>query len=126
VRQRKGSRQYWVVPGGRLEYGETFQECAVRELREETGLDIAVDKVIFLSEAIAPDRSRHIINIFVSGHVTGGKMQIGDEPILVGVEFLPLHELERCSLYPPVGKQILESISRGFAGSVQYLGNLWM
>jgi 8-oxo-dGTP diphosphatase len=126
VRHRKGNRQYWVLPGGRLEYGETFQECAIRELQEETGLDVAVDKLIFLSEAIAPDRSRHIVNVYLTAHVIGGVMKVGDEPVLAGVDYRPVEELEHGTLYPPVGKQIIENMHNKFDMGIQYLGNLWV
>lgn len=126
VRHRKGTRHYWVLPGGRLEYGETFHECAVRELKEETGLDVEVDKLIYLSEAIAPDRSRHIVNVYLTAHVTGGVMAVGDEPVLAGVDYVPLKELEECTLYPPVGKKLLENIAKGFEAGIEYLGNLWV
>ncbi len=126
VRHRKGNRLYWVLPGGRLEYGETFEECAIRELKEETGLDVAVDKALYLSEAIAPDRSRHIVNIFFKGHVTGGTIKLGNEPVLAGVNFFPVSILKETVLFPPVGKTILQSLSKNFEGDVQYLGNLWV
>jgi len=126
VRHRKGIKQYWVLPGGRLEYGETFSECAVRELKEETGLEVAVDRIVYLSEAIAPDRSRHIVNVYLTAHVTGGVMQLGDEPVLAGVDFVPLTELKTCTLYPPVGKIILDNIDNGFKPGIDYLGNLWV
>jgi 8-oxo-dGTP diphosphatase len=126
VRHRKGSRQYWVLPGGRLEYGETFDECAVRELKEETGLDVKVDRLIYLSEAIAPDRSRHIVNVYLTAHVVGGKLQLGDEPVLCGVDFVPLSELSVATLYPPVGARLLENLDKGFMPGIEYLGNLWV
>lgn len=126
VRHRKGNRQYWVLPGGRLEYGETFQECAVRELKEETGLDIEVEKVVFLSEAIAPDRSRHIVNVYLTARVTGGTMQVGDEPVLAGVDYVALEELERSTLYPPVGRYVIKEAQNQFESGIQYLGNLWV
>jgi ADP-ribose pyrophosphatase YjhB (NUDIX family) len=126
VRHRKGNRQYWVLPGGRLEYGETFQECGVRELKEETGLDVAIEGFIFLSEAIAPDRSRHIVNIYLKARVVGGMMKLGNEPVLAGVDFLPLDELNRITLFPPIGQAILDSIPNGSRRGIEYLGNLWV
>ncbi len=126
VRHRKGNRQYWVLPGGRLEYGETFFECAVRELKEETGLDVEVERFLFLSEAIAPDRSRHIVNIYIKAKVVGGTMKLGNEPVLAGVDFVPLSELQRVTLFPPIGKIILDSLPSGFQSGIEYLGNLWV
>jgi len=126
VRHRKGNRQYWVLPGGRLEYGETFHECAVREMREETGLDVEVDDFVYLSEALAPDRSRHIVNIYLTAHVVGGVLQVGDEPVLAGVDYVPMEELARLTLFPPIGKVVIESLPTSTKGCIKYLGNLWV
>ncbi|NCO04846.1 MAG: NUDIX domain-containing protein [Candidatus Magasanikbacteria bacterium] len=60
---------YWTIPGGGLEYGETIADCAKREAKEETGLDITdihFDKTV---EAIFPEKckeKKHFIflNIF--------------------------------------------------------------
>lgn len=126
VKHRKGNRQYWVLPGGRLEYGETFQECAVREMREETGLDVEVDEFVFLSEAIAPDRSRHIVNIYLTAHVVGGVLKVGDEPVLAGVDYLPISDLDKLTLFPAVGRTVIDSLPKATRGSIKYLGNLWV
>lgn len=126
VRHRKGNRQYWVLPGGRLEYGETFHECAVREMKEETGLDVEVERFCFLSEAIAPDRSRHIVNIYLKANITGGTMRVGNEPVLAGVDFVALEQLERITLFPPIGKTIVKALPDKFGNGIQYLGNLWV
>jgi ADP-ribose pyrophosphatase YjhB (NUDIX family) len=126
VKHRKRNRQYWVLPGGRLEYGETFFECAVREIKEETGLDVEVQRFLFLSEAIAPDRTRHIVNIYLKARVTGGVMKVGNEPVLAAVDFIALSELERITLFPPIGQVILDGVPTDFHDGVEYLGNLWV
>lgn len=126
VRHKKGNQRYWVLPGGRLEYGETFEECAVREVKEETGLEVEMERFLYLSEAIAPDRSRHIVNIFIKARVVGGTLKLGDEPVLAGVEFVRLEELAQMTLFPPVSDEIVESISGNSQKGIQYLGNLWV
>lgn len=125
VQHRKANRYYWVLPGGRIEYGEDFATCAVRELKEETNLDIKFEKVVFLSEAIAPDKSRHIINIYATAEVLGGELRLGIEPVLVDVGYKPILELNKITLYPPVADQIIEAYKEGFK-NLRYLGNLWV
>ena len=125
VQHRKAKRYYWVLPGGRIEFGEDFAMCGIRELKEETNLDITFGKVVFLSEAIAPDRSRHIINIYATGKVIGGELRVGDEPMLADAAYKPIMDLNKITLYPPVGDQIIAAYKEGFK-TMSYLGNLWV
>jgi 8-oxo-dGTP diphosphatase len=45
----------WSVPGGRVEVGETLHEAVVREVAEETGLEVVVERFLGWVERIGPD-----------------------------------------------------------------------
>jgi 8-oxo-dGTP diphosphatase len=48
IKQRyyKDGLDYWILPGGGLEDGETEEECIKREIKEETNLDVFVEKLL--------------------------------------------------------------------------------
>ncbi len=60
---------YYSIPGGHLEEGESFEECAVREVFEETGIKIPTDciKVIALTNDLATykESGRHYISVIL-------------------------------------------------------------
>ena len=45
-REHTGGRNYWLLPGGGQEEGETEEQCVVREMKEETGLDVKVERLL--------------------------------------------------------------------------------
>ena len=45
-RNTKPFKGYWALPGGRMDIGETIEQTIVREVKEETGLDVAIMRKI--------------------------------------------------------------------------------
>lgn len=50
IKQSVTAKRKWSLPGGRLEKGETIEHCLVRELKEETGLDVGVLKLLYVTD----------------------------------------------------------------------------
>jgi 8-oxo-dGTP diphosphatase len=78
----------WSLPGGVLECGETLREAAVREAREETGLEVETVDMLGVYERIIPGddgRTRyHYVLIDFLCRPTGGELQAGSDAAEVG------------------------------------------
>ncbi len=61
----------WGLPGGLLAFGETWHDCARREVREETGLEVIASRHVATTETFAPDRSSHEITLFLEAEARG-------------------------------------------------------
>jgi len=72
----------WMVPGGTLEWGETLEEAAVREVREETGIDIAIETFVEIIEAITPgDSGFHFVIMDYAAHERSGVLAAGSDAL---------------------------------------------
>jgi 8-oxo-dGTP diphosphatase len=65
----------WAAPGGRLEYGETIEACAGRELLEETGLLASGFELGPYSNDVFEEAERHFLTVFVTARGISGRAQ---------------------------------------------------
>ncbi|HVC03394.1 MAG TPA: NUDIX hydrolase [Candidatus Acidoferrales bacterium] len=127
VRHEKGGHSYWLVPGGGVDPGETLVEAGARELREETGYNVEVGRLVALCEAIDPNPGgRHIVNTVYSGTIRNGELAVGaNDKALRDARWLPVAELATLEMYPPIGAELLAVIRENGEGAVRVLGNTW-
>ena len=102
----------WSFPSGYIDYEEDFLTTAIRETKEETGLDVEVRSIInVVSSFVSP--SFHFLGIYVLARVMGGQLVAGDD--LEAVDWFPL-----AGPLPEMGFQedvaIIEMVRNGFAG----------
>jgi 8-oxo-dGTP diphosphatase len=78
LRTKAPSSGTWSVPGGKCEPGESAAEACVREVAEETGLRVAIQRFAGRVHRCAPGGIEYVIDDFVCG-VLSGKLAAGDD-----------------------------------------------
>lgn len=85
----------WSIPGGAVELGESLEDCVVREMREETGLDVEVGPVIEVFDRITRDETGgvryHFVLVDYLCWPVGGELIAGSD--VADVRFVDPSEL---------------------------------
>ncbi|WP_028782067.1 NUDIX hydrolase [Thalassobacillus devorans] len=82
----KGPKRGWEMPGGQVEIGESLIEAAIRETKEECGLEIEVTRFCGVFQNV----KRGICNTLFIGKPVGGKLTTTPEALDVG--FFPIEK----------------------------------
>jgi 8-oxo-dGTP diphosphatase len=122
--RRTDQEDVWVLPGGTPRSGEGTAAAARREVEEETGMQVAAERVAFVLETSSWDREHHRIEIVFLGAERDRRAIPVQLEESLDPSFIPLADLDKIGLRPPIAGYI-----RGFArfrqATASYLGNVW-
>ncbi|MEW5353520.1 NUDIX hydrolase [Streptomyces sp. 16-176A] len=108
--QRRRDNDLWALPGGGMEMDDSLPGAAVREVKEETGLDVEITGLVGTYTdprhviAYTDGEVRRQFNVCFTARITGGELAISDESTELRfvdpqeLESLPMHHTQRLRL----------------------------
>ncbi|MCR2823619.1 NUDIX hydrolase [Lederbergia panacisoli] len=103
----RGPRRGWEFPGGIIELGETIQDGIIREVKEETGIDIEIIKFC----GIYHNLTSSVCATCWQGKVIGGELQTSSESLEVG--FFSIEEALQMVTWSNFKERIIKIVDEG-------------
>jgi len=113
---------FYILPGGGQHESESLPEAAMREVAEETGLQVAADELLFAIEGIHGEDFHRVDLVFACRELGRSTAEHQGDHNQVGIAWLDLDNLNRAPLYPSKLRRPIMNYHQGKAYP-RYLGN---
>lgn len=121
VKQKLSDRRNWSLPGGKLEQGETIEHGIIREMKEETGLDVEIIKLLYLCDVSTSDHT--LVHITFLLHRADGKIKLPTNEFesnpISEVKFVPVSDLSEYGF----NRKFINLAENNFADTGSYVGD---
>jgi ADP-ribose pyrophosphatase YjhB (NUDIX family) len=115
--ERRSDNGWWGLPGGAIEAGESVRQAALREVREETGLEVCITGLLGVYSEPAgrivryPDNGdvAHLVDIALTAEIVSGKLTVSSESL--DLKFFPPDSLPP-EIVPPARQPLRDFMSR--------------
>ena len=121
VKQKVNDTRNWSLPGGKVERGETLRHALIREMKEETGLDVEIIKQLYICDVEATCNTLLYITFLlkcIGGEIELPSNKYENNPIY-DVQFVPIDDLYQYGF----SQKFVYIIKQNFPCSGDYVGD---
>jgi len=114
IHRQKPGRDYYILPGGGVELDESFEEACIREVKEETGLDVLGLQLVYRYFYRGSEEDYFITRVPTDEPVLGGSEAQRQSPEnLYNFEWVSATQLADTNLLPVAARRICLQIMQG-------------